>query len=90
MKWIILGALLALGPMPLGAQENGASTLVGKLLLDPVVVGFRYDDNVLRSVSSSNRLADGIYSLNLGGTGTLEVGRLRMEGVYQLGDDQYQ
>jgi hypothetical protein len=57
--------------------------------LDPGEMGFRYDDNIFRSVSQDRRLGDEIYSLNLGGNLNAKFGAFRGSLGYHLGADQY-
>ena len=58
--------------------------------LEPLEFGFRYDDNVYRSVSANGRFSDGIYLLNGGGTLGFHLDVFRGDLRYRLGADQYQ
>jgi hypothetical protein len=58
--------------------------------LEPVEFGFRYDDNIYRSVSANGRFSDGIYLLNMGGSLGLRLNEFKGELRYRLGADQYQ
>lgn len=85
-----LWLIIFLAPWLSWAQETRPVTVTPSLSLDPAVMGFRYDDNVLRTVTPSSRLSDEIYSMNWGGSGSLEYDLFRLDGSYQVGGDQYQ
>lgn len=80
-------ALIAPG---LWAQETAPATFMMNANLEPVAIGLRFDDNVLRSVVPKDRLSDEIYSLNWGGSGSANYDIFRGDLSYQLGADQYQ
>lgn len=83
--------LLLLIPPALWAQEPGqAAGWQAKASLEPIEFGFRYDDNVFRSVDPSGRLADEIYLINCGARFSSNYDIFRGELDYHLGADQYQ
>ena len=85
--WILLAFSFRAG----SAQEDLApSTFQATAGLEPVEFGFRYDDNVYRSVLPNGRFEDEIYLLNLGGNLGVKYDVFKGNFNYQLGADQYQ
>lgn len=58
--------------------------------VDSLKLGFRYDDNVYRSVFADGRLSDEVSSLNGGGNLTVRSGSWNAKFDYHVGLDLYQ
>jgi hypothetical protein len=87
---LLLAALIVLLPS-IGFTQSlpGMNEATWKLLLDPATAGFRFDDNVYRSVTDSGRLADEIVSLDWGAVARVDYDVFKAHLDYGLGDDQY-
>jgi len=90
-KIFLLTGFIALLPVVGLAQEGmGATDLQANAALEPIEFGFRYDDNVFRSVDLGGRLSDEIYLVS-GGTRFSSSYDVFKAGLnYHLGADQYQ
>jgi hypothetical protein len=87
---ILLTVLGFLIPLRGWSQDpSGNNALKLKLALDPATVGFRFDDNVYRSVLDSGRLSDEIALGDLGCVAAANYGDWKAHLGYHLGDDQY-
>ena len=87
LLWII-GAVL---PQVVSAQENPTpGTFQTTAGLEPIEFGFRYDDNVYRSILPNGRFADEIYLLNFGANLGVRYDISKGNLNYELGADQYQ
>lgn len=83
--------LLLLMPAAVLAQEASApADWQAKASLEPIEFGFRYDDNVFRSVDLGERLTDEIYLINGGARFSSSYDVFKGELDYHLGADQYQ
>jgi len=88
--YLLLIALITLMPMMSMAQSlPGMNSAAWKLALDPATAGFRFDDNVYRSVTDSGRFADEIASFDWGGLARVDYDVFKAQFEYRLGDDQY-
>jgi hypothetical protein len=92
MNWFRLSVVIlaVAGLCPATAQdgEKPAAQPVNAQL-EPAELGFRYDDNIFRSVSQDRRLGDMIYSLDLGGNLNVKFDVFWATLGYHLGADQY-
>ncbi len=73
------------------AQDTaGNGDFQARAALQPIEFGFRYDDNVFRSVDLGGRLSDEIYLVNGGVRLNSNYDIFKGEFNYHLGADQYQ
>jgi hypothetical protein len=88
---IVLIACAALRPLYAVGQGLPGSepSIVWKISPDTATAGFRFDDNVYRSVVDSGRLADGIVSADWGGFARVDYDLFKAYLDYHVGDDQY-
>jgi hypothetical protein len=85
--WILLAVLVR----TVYALENSAPTSFQATAgLEPIEFGFRYDDNVYRSILPNGRFEDEIYLVNLGANLGVKYDVFKGNLNYQLGADQYQ
>ena len=92
MKFGFCGiAFLGLLPTLAGAQsEKTSASFQITPKLETAVVGFRYDDNIQRSVTLSEKNADVIYTLQTGALLKTQYDIFSGTLQYHLGADQYQ
>ncbi len=89
-KLMILVILMLIPMKSTGQNQAEAISSPFTAQLEPIEFGFRFDDNVYRSVSANGRFSDGIYLLNAGGTLGFHWDVFRGDLRYRLGADQYQ
>jgi len=87
---LLLTAMIVLLPaIGLAQSLPGMNAAVWKLSLDPATAGFRYDDNVYRSVTDAEKLADEIASVDWGAVARVDYDVFKAHLEYRVGDDQY-
>lgn len=87
---LLFGAVSILLAVGVGAQEaQGPPSTRLEADLEPLELGFRYDDNVYQLTVANDRLSDGIYSLDGGAhlRAWYDIFKARLD--YHLGADQY-
>ncbi len=86
--WLALGMVLSPAIAQTPPEPNKGIDVQANV--DSLKLGFRYDDNVYRSVFTGSRLSDEVSSLNGGGNLTLRSGQWNAKLDYHLGLDIYQ
>src|SRR5579859_1110908 len=86
----LTGIILVLIPLVGSAQGKDPADIQFNAALSPAEIGFRYDDNVFRTVTMDGREADEIYVLNGGFHLTSTYDVFKGDLGYRLGADQYQ
>ena len=87
LTWVVMGSFFSCA----WAQDSIVrNEFQPSLSLDPINFGFRYDDNVFRTVSVEDRQSDEAYFVNFGGDLNLSYDVFKGQIAYHLGADQYQ